>query len=689
MYRPKVLVIDDEIQILSAMKRSLNESFDVFTAPNVVEAENIISNNSIDVVVSDYNLNEEKTGAVFLQDLQKERPYITRIMLTGYRKDNVVKEAINQGKVFKFINKPWDDVQLKSAIFSAAERSKAIKNNLAFLEDIKNKNENIERTTAILERRLKLNEKKLNETLNSVTSTQKRINASNELIATISSGKSFLDIVKAVLDGIKNVIDCDHVSVTRYSDSDGKICVYNVTGEKNTGLGHHKDFSILLRSIMSSNCSPAILTSIYAKDGLKELFFEDRSVNSILVYPINIKTFEPDPYLFVLTLGCTGKRTFTKEDVLLLKDISSALYIAIERMMISNYIQKGLRQWENAFDSILDPLFILLPDYSIARVNMAIEKMIGKSSNTIAGEKCYTIFKSSPTACDDCIAAKSFKTGKTSVNEVVPCFDTKGLFASAYPVLDDNGTVTSVIQYNNDRSAEYKLYKQLIQSEKLAAIGMLASNISHEINNPLGGILAYAQLFKSELPKGDALSVDMGEIEAACYRCKNIISNLLDFSRDTSGDQKAPVSLQKIIEGTLPLLNICIKNHELLVENEPVPLYVWGNAGQLQQVLFNFITNAVDATPKNGKITISTKRLLNDGTCSFSVSDNGVGISKEAQTKIFEAFFTTKDKGRGTGLGLFVSYGIILDHKGSITVDSKQDCGSTFTVTLPLYNTGE
>ncbi len=688
MYRPKVLVIDDEMQILSAMKRSLCGSFDVFTVPSVAEAQKIISSNEIDVVISDYNLNEEKTGAMFLQDLNKTHPGITRIMLTGYSQDNVVKDAVNQGGVFKFINKPWDEVQLKSSILSAAERSKAIKKNLAFLDEIKNKNQNIEKVTAMMERNLKLNEKKLSETLDSVTSAQKLLNASNELIATISSGRSFSDVVRAVLGGIKNVIDCDHVSITRYSDNDGKICVYSIAGEKNTGLGYQKDFSTVLRSIMGSSYSPAILTSIYAKDTLKELFFEDTSVNSILVYPINIKTFEPDPYLFMLTLGRKGKRTFNKDEVLLLKDISSALYIAIERMMISGYIQKGLKQWENAFDSILDPLFILLPDYSIARVNMAIEKMIGKSSNSIAGEKCHVVFKSSPNVCSGCIASKSFETGKTNTNDFVPCFDKKGLFASSYPVLDEQGNVTSVIQYNNDRSAEYKLYKQLIQSEKLAAIGMLASNISHEINNPLGGILAYAQLLKSELPKGDALSADMDQIEGACHRCKNIISNLLDFSRDTSGDQKAPVSLQKIVEGTLPLLNICIKNHELLVEHDETPLYVWGNTGQLQQVLFNFITNAVDATSKNGKITVSTKKL-NDNTCSFSVSDNGVGISKETQSKIFEAFFTTKEKNKGTGLGLFVSYGIILDHKGNITVNSEQDHGSTFTVTLPLHNTGE
>jgi DNA-binding NarL/FixJ family response regulator len=311
MYRPKVLVIDDETQILSAMKRSLRDCFDVFTASNIVEAQNVISNDAIDVVVSDYNLNDSATGAKFLETLSKDSPEITRIMLTGYNEDNVVREAINQGGVFKFINKPWDEIQLKAAIFSAAERSRVIRNNIKYLKDIKNKNENIEKATQVIQRDLRLNEKKLNETLNSVSSAQRLLNSSNELIARISSGKDFQEIVTTVFEGIKNVIECDHVCITRYSDGDGKINVYNTSGEKITGLGYQKDFTLLIRSIMSSRYSPAVLSSMYAKDGLKDLFFDDRSVNSILVYPMNIKTFEPAPYLFILALGRRGKNLGT------------------------------------------------------------------------------------------------------------------------------------------------------------------------------------------------------------------------------------------------------------------------------------------------------------------------------------------------------------------------------------------
>lgn len=247
MYRPRVLVIDDEIQILSAMKRSLRDCFDVFTASNVEEAKKVLLNDVIDVVISDYNLNADETGAKLLEGLNKNFPQITRIMLTGYHNDHIATEAVNQAGVFKFINKPWDEAQLKTIIFSAAERSKVIRKNIEFLQDIKNKNENIEKATEILQRDLRLNEKKLNETISSVTSAQKLLSAANELMERISSGKSFFEIITAVFEGIKNVVECDHVSIVRYSDTDGKISVYSANGEKNTGLGYQKDFSTLLR----------------------------------------------------------------------------------------------------------------------------------------------------------------------------------------------------------------------------------------------------------------------------------------------------------------------------------------------------------------------------------------------------------------------------------------------------------
>ncbi|MCX6112632.1 MAG: ATP-binding protein, partial [Proteobacteria bacterium] len=237
-----------------------------------------------------------------------------------------------------------------------------------------------------------------------------------------------------------------------------------------------------------------------------------------------------------------------------------------------------------------------------------------------------------------------------------------------------------------DRSAEFKLYKQLVQAEKLAAIGMLAANIAHEINNPLGGILAYSQLLKKNFNESDAVHSDLKEIESACHRSKAIISNLMDFSRDTSKDTKIIFSIKKLINDTLPLMNICLKSHKLLINmNSHDELLISGNMGELQQVLFNLITNAVHATPSGGEIRINTEKSANGQIC-IDISDTGCGISEDILPRIFEPFFTTKEKGKGTGLGLFVSYGIINEHNGRIDVKSKKNEGTTFSIYLPLWS---
>ncbi|MEI6080445.1 MAG: ATP-binding protein, partial [bacterium] len=409
----------------------------------------------------------------------------------------------------------------------------------------------------------------------------------------------------------------------------------------------------------------------------KELLLGSNKIYSMLLYPIHD--------VFILVLGRLGKEPFEKDDISMLKDVSSSIYAALKRLETVNYIQFALKQWEDAFDSILDPLFIVSTDYEIIRMNEAVEKITGSASVQPTGRKCYEVFKGANAVCNDCLVSKTLVSGKPSSSEGVICFDSKSILATAYPVFNETG-IQSVIQYNNDRSAEFKLYKQLVQAEKLAAIGTLAANIAHEINNPLGGILAYAQLLKKNINESEPVHSDLSEIESACKRSKAIISNLMDFSRDTSKDTKTVFTVKKLIEDTLPLMNICLKSHKLHVDiagNDQ--FFISGNMGQLQQVLFNLITNAVHATANGGDIRIKATKCSN-GQLQVDVSDTGCGIGEDVLSRIFEPFFTTKEKGKGTGLGLFVSYAIIKEHGGDISVSSKQGEGTTFSLHLPTWS---
>ena len=241
---------------------------------------------------------------------------------------------------------------------------------------------------------------------------------------------------------------------------------------------------------------------------------------------------------------------------------------------------------------------------------------------------------------------------------------------------------------------------QLIQSEKMAAIGQLAAGVAHELNNPLGGILGYAQfaLEKIESRNLEQLTAKdmeaykryLRDIETQSRRCKAIVQNLLKFSRTSQIVEFQEIDLNQTIEETLTFIDHQLMMHQISLKkifDKNLPK-MQGNPGQLQQVFTNIIINAMHASQPGSEITLSTRFLpaLGEfpGAVEIAVADQGVGISEENLKKIFEPFFTTKEVGKGTGLGLSVSYGIVKEHGGEIKFKSKCGEGTTFTVILPL-----
>lgn len=241
---------------------------------------------------------------------------------------------------------------------------------------------------------------------------------------------------------------------------------------------------------------------------------------------------------------------------------------------------------------------------------------------------------------------------------------------------------------------------QLIQSEKMAAVGQLSAGVAHELNNPLGGILGYAQYTLEKMsrkPFEDVTAAEfetyrkhLKDIEAQSRRCKTIVQNLLKFSRSSSKIDTAEVEVNNVLMETISLIE-----HQLTMQKvtlttdlqEGIPI-VQANAGLLQQVFTNIIINALHAMSQGGNLLITSRHSPGlgefSGAVEISFTDDGCGIPVEIQKNIFEPFFTTKSVGKGTGLGLSVSYGIIKEHGGEIKVESVDGCGTTFTIILPL-----
>ena len=242
--------------------------------------------------------------------------------------------------------------------------------------------------------------------------------------------------------------------------------------------------------------------------------------------------------------------------------------------------------------------------------------------------------------------------------------------------------------------------QQLVQSEKMSAIGQLAAGVAHELNNPLGGILGYAQFTLEKLQKCDPAKTSRKEIdsyvryvrdiEGQARRCKAIVQNLLRFSRSSKSVDFEEVDVNRAIEETIAFVEHQLRLNDIKLEitlDKKIPL-IHGNIGQLQQVFTNLIINAMHASPVGATIDIVSRYspALGEfgGAVELVFADHGHGIAQEHLKKVFEPFFTTKEVGKGTGLGLSVSYGIIRSHGGEIDVSETLGGGATFTIVLPL-----
>lgn len=243
--------------------------------------------------------------------------------------------------------------------------------------------------------------------------------------------------------------------------------------------------------------------------------------------------------------------------------------------------------------------------------------------------------------------------------------------------------------FNDMISRLAETQNQLYQSNKLASVGRLTAGIAHEINNPLTGILTYSSLLQKTRPEDSELQEDLSTIVRETKRCREIVKGLLDFSRQLP-PRKTVVNFNDIVNRALDIVDHQLEVNHIRVErslaDELPPLRVDPN--QLEQVLLNLLVNAADAIgPEGGEIRISTdlKEVNEHPKVQVRISDSGCGIPPGDLDKVFDPFFTTKGEKKGTGLGLAVVWGIIDEHGGTISIESKTAEGTTFTILLPVH----
>lgn len=228
---------------------------------------------------------------------------------------------------------------------------------------------------------------------------------------------------------------------------------------------------------------------------------------------------------------------------------------------------------------------------------------------------------------------------------------------------------------------------QLFQAEKMASLGVLTAGIAHEINNPLnyimGSCVGLENYFKDNNIDNKDVQVFLNALETGVNRAAKIVKGLNQFSR-SNDNYNEECDLHSIIDNGLVILHTQWANNiEIIKDFEKEPIRIPGNVGKLHEVMLNILTNAIQSIVKKGRITIVTS--TNKEFANIEISDSGIGISEKDLLKVMEPFYTTKAPGKGTGLGMSITYNIIKEHKGRINISSKREVGTKVEISLPLY----
>jgi|GEM_PF-2435165 len=393
------------------------------------------------------------------------------------------------------------------------------------------------------------------------------------------------------------------------------------------------------------------------------------------------------------------------------------LHDVTERKRLEEELFRSQQDWEYTFNSITDMVTVHDRDYNIILANKAAEKILGLPLlRDMKNRKCFAYYHGTDQAPSDCPSCSCLQSGKPDSFEIFESHLNMFIEIRAIPRFDSNGNLIGLIHVARDITERKKaeaererlyhekemLREQLLQSQKMEAVGTLAGGIAHDFNNILNVIIGYSGLIERSAGIDEKTRGFLQEISNAANRAAYLTRGLLAFSRKQQLELK-PADLNDIIRSITAMLHRIIgedvRMNIGLCDNNPVVIC---DSGQIEQVVVNLATNARDAMPNGGSLNITTEIVcFDDNLCiekgfanpgryaMMRMTDTGLGMDEETVERIFEPFFTTKPVGSGTGLGLSIIYGIVAQHKGYLECNSAPGQGTTFSIYLPLAESAE
>jgi two-component system NtrC family sensor kinase len=363
----------------------------------------------------------------------------------------------------------------------------------------------------------------------------------------------------------------------------------------------------------------------------------------------------------------------------LLEGLVSQASIALESARLVDLHDDGRRSWQEVVDAISPALCIVDRGGRIRRANRAFADLVNAPPASLIGRP-WLAFVPPEWAVDLQRALDQQGAGR----EVDLRTGERTYAVTAVPITSTDRS--ALVLLFDDQTERRRLQDQLIQSEKMSAIGQLIAGIAHDLNNPLASVVGFADFLREVPHVPPALREPLTVIQEEAERASNIVKNLLSFARKQE-HQRRPTALRPLLDATFVLLRnqFMAQRVEASIEVEPDLPMPDIDPNQIQQVFVNLLNNAAQAiasTGRPGSIQVRARRWL-DGV-AVDVIDDGPGMSEALAAQVFEPFFTTKPEGEGTGLGLSISQGILREHGGRIMLATEEGRGSTFTVQLPL-----
>ncbi len=573
------------------------------------------------------------------------------------------------------MTKPWNDEEVLTTIQKGLEKRDLLLQNQQLAKLDLHQQERLSKLHHELERR----GTKIESSRKLINEKKKYLELIHAFMTHLGESKTLSDLIQTIAQDTKQVIYFDAVTlltpdqklripekVPKNWVTDSRVC--------------HPIFRHFLKK-------PKIIKS---PNPLIRLYFpQSTKIQSALLFPLISTVGNKKKSVSMLHLGRTTATPFNKNDIKNLEEISGPLAVAINKILLLDVIQEGTRQWEQTFDAIEDPNTIIDTHYTIIKANKACEKFAKTHVKKIVWKKCYEVLAHRNAPCTNCSVKESLEKKGASLGHDIVEFQDKDIRTWSFPIVGKNKNIEYIVQYYKDLTQEKAIYRKLIQSEKMSAVGLLTNSVAHEINNPITGILGLSQVIKKEIPPSHTHYADIMEIEKGALRCKEIIENLLSFSKELGkwniekSVSRTFIDINEVIESTLKLVwfssaKKLVNIKKNLSQNLPK---IRAHFSELQQVFFNILNNAYQAIEREGNIEITTKDI--HGNICISIHDTGCGIHPDNLSKIFEPFFTTKIQGKGTGLGLSISHDIIKKYKGTIEVESEVGKGSLFTVRIP------